>query len=236
MKIGFIGCGNMAKAIMSGLIKTNTFAPSEIIASDKSTEALEQAKMQLGIKTTTNNSELVLESEMILLAVKPQVLPSVIDEIRDTVSELKLVISIIAGQSIGTIHELFGKEIKLIRTMPNTPALVSEGMTAVCSSGNVTELELQYACRILNSFGKTEIISESLMDAVVAVSGSSPAYVAMLVEAMADAAVCEGMPRAQAYKFAEQAVYGTAKLLLETGKHPGELKDMVCSPGGTTEL
>ena len=118
--------------------------------------------------------------------------------------------------------------------MPNTPAMVGEGMTAVCPNANVTEEELAYVLDILNAFGKTEVVSEHLMDAVVSVSGSSPAYVFMMIEAMADAAVADGMPRAQAYKFAAQTVYGSAKMVLETGKHPGELKDMVCSPGGTT--
>lgn len=234
MKIGFIGCGNMAKAIIAGLIKTNTFLPEEIIASDSSEKVLSDAKNMYGINTTVNNSELVLESEMVLLAVKPQVIASVINEISDTVSENKIIISIVAGQSIDRIESLFGRNIKLIRTMPNTPALCGEGMTAVCANGNVADVELAYALKILSSFGKAEVVSEKLMDAVVAVSGSSPAYVAMFIEAMADAAVAEGMPRAQAYTFAEQAVYGTAKLLIDTKMHPGELKDMVCSPAGTT--
>ena len=145
MKIGFIGCGNMAKAIIAGLIKTNTFLPEEIIASDNSEKALSDAKNMYGINTTVNNSELVLESEMILLAVKPQVIASVINEICDTVSENKIIISIVAGQSIDRIESLFGRNIKLIRTMPNTPALCGEGMTAVCTNGNVTDVELAYA-------------------------------------------------------------------------------------------
>ncbi|MBE5938394.1 MAG: pyrroline-5-carboxylate reductase [Lachnospiraceae bacterium] len=234
MRIGLIGCGNMARAIMQGFIETDTFRPDEIIASDKSRDVLDSAADKLGIRTTTNNSELVLESDVIVLAVKPQVLESVITEISDVVAEQKLIISIVAGQSIKRIEEMFDHEIKLVRTMPNTPALVLEGMTAVCCNGHVSNTELEYTCKILGSFGKTEVISESLMDAVVAVSGSSPAYVAMMIEAMADAAVNEGMPRPQAYKFAEQAVIGSAKLLMETGMHPGELKDMVCSPAGTT--
>jgi len=234
MKVGLIGCGNMAGAIMEGLISSGTFRPEDIIASDKSREALENAAKRLGIHTTVNNSELVLESELIILAVKPQVIESVISGIADVISEQKLIISIVAGQSIKRIEELFGQEIKLIRTMPNTPALVGAGMTAVCPNGNVTANELEYACRLLSSFGKAEVVSEKLMDAVVAVSGSAPAYVAMMIEAMADAAVLEGMPRAQAYQFAEQAVYGTAKLLADKKMHPAVLKDMVCSPAGTT--
>lgn len=234
MKIGLIGCGNMARAIIQGFIGNGTFTPEEIIASDKSRDVLDAAADKLGIHTTTNNSELVLESEMIILAVKPQVIGSVISEIADVISEQKLIISIVAGQSIKRIEELFGCDIKLVRTMPNTPALAGAGMTAVCSNGNVSRTELDYACRLLSSFGKAEVVPEKLMDAVVAVSGSSPAYVAMMIEAMADAAVNEGMPRAQAYQFAMQAVYGTAKLLMDTDMHPAVLKDMVCSPAGTT--
>lgn len=234
MKIGIIGCGNMAQAIIAGLIKNKTFLPDEIIASDKSRDALESARNRYGIHTTLNNSELVLESETLLVAVKPQVFPSVINEISELISEQKLIISIVAGYSISRMLNLFGKDVKIVRTMPNTPALVGEGMTAMCCGKSITAVEREYAYKILSSFGKVEIVPEGLMDAVVAVSGSSPAYVAMLIEAMADSAVKEGMPRKQAYVFAEQAVLGTAKLLLETGMHPGELKDMVCSPGGTT--
>ena len=234
MKIGFIGCGNMAGAIIKGLIENNIFLPEEIIASDKNIVALEEAKGKYGINITTNNNELVLKSQMIMLAVKPQVLSAVAAEINDTISENKIIISIVAGQSISRIESMFDGKIKLIRTMPNTPALCGEGMTAVCAGSNVNEYELEYALKILSGFGKAEVVPESVMDAVVAVSGSAPAYIAMFIEAMADAAVSEGMPRVQAYKFAEQTVYGTAKLLMETGMHPGELKDMVCSPAGTT--
>lgn len=138
------------------------------------------------------------------------------------------------GKTLDWLETQFGKKVKIVRTMPNTPALVGEGMTAACPNQYVTEEERDYVLKILGAFGKVEIVPERLIDAVVAVSGSSPAYVFILIEAMADAAVAEGMPRAQAYEFAAQAVYGSAKMVLETGKHPGELKDMVCSPAGTT--
>ena len=143
-------------------------------------------------------------------------------------------ITIAPGKTLSWLEEQFGKRVKIVRTMPNTPALVGEGMTAACVNQYVTEEEKAYALKILNAFGKVELVPEHLIDAVVAVSGSAPAYVFMFIEAMADAAVAEGMPRAQAYEFAAQAVYGSAKMVLETGKHPGELKDMVCSPAGTT--
>lgn len=132
------------------------------------------------------------------------------------------------------MEEQFGKPVRIVRTMPNTPALVGEGMTAACPNQYVTEKDKAYALKLLGAFGKVEVVPEHMIDAVVAVSGSSPAYVFMLIEAMADGAVAEGMPRAQAYEFAAQAVYGSAKMVLETKKHPGELKDMVCSPAGTT--
>ena len=143
-----------------------------------------------------------------------------------------------AGTTTGLMLEYlagaFAKPVKLVRTMPNTPALVGEGITGVCHNDLVTKEELDYICNILSGFGMAQVLSENLMDVVVSVSGSSPAYVFMLIEAMADGAVAEGMPRKQAYEFAAQAVYGSAKMVLETGMHPGELKDMVCSPAGTT--
>ena len=145
-----------------------------------------------------------------------------------------MIVSIAAGKTIAAIEDSFGKPVKLVRAMPNTPALVGESMSALCVNQNVTPEELKEVQALFNSFGKSEVISESLMDAVIGVSGSSPAYVYMFIEAMADAAVADGMPRAQAYKFAAQSVYGSAKMVLETGKHPGELKDAVCSPAGTT--
>ena len=165
---------------------------------------------------------------------KPQFYADAIAEIRDCIRDDQLVITIAPGKTLSWLEEQFGKRVKIVRTMPNTPALVGEGMTAACVNQYVTEEEKAYALKILDSFGKVELVPEHLIDAAVAVSGSSPAYVFMFIEAMADAAVAEGMPRTQAYEFAAQAVYGSAKMVLETGKHPGELKDMVCSPAGTT--
>ena len=143
-------------------------------------------------------------------------------------------VTLAPGKTLQWLDAMFGKPTKLVRTMPNTPALVGEGMTALCSNEFVTEEELEKVVQIFQSFGKTQVVPESMIDVVVGVSGSSPAYVFMFIEAMADAAVADGMPRSQAYEFAAQAVLGSAKMVLETGKHPGEFKDMVCSPGGTT--
>ena len=143
-------------------------------------------------------------------------------------------VTIAAGISIDFVERSFGRDMKVIRTMPNTPALVGEGMTALSKNCRVSEEELVEVLNIFQSFGKTEVIEEKLMDSIPAISGSSPAYVFMMIEALADGAVLRGMPRDKAYKFAAQAVYGSAKMVLKTGEHPGVLKDKVCSPGGTT--
>lgn len=234
MKLGFIGTGNMAGAIMGGVIKSHVFKPEEIIGADPLAAGREKVKELYGIHVTGSNKEVIEKAEVVVLSVKPQYYEAVITEIRDLVKPKQIIITIAPGKTLAWLEEKFGKEVKLVRTMPNTPAMVGEGMTAACANASVTEEELEYACTILRSFGKVEVISEHLMDVVVSVSGSSPAYVFMFIEAMADAAVADGMPRAQAYKFAAQAVLGSARMVLETGKHPGELKDMVCSPGGTT--
>ena len=233
MKLGFIGTGNMAGAIMGGIIKNEIFRQEEIIGADISEAGRDRVKNTYGIHVTDNNRA-AGKSEVLILSVKPQYYADAIAEIRDCISEDQLIITIAPGKTLAWLEEQFGKPVKIVRTMPNTPALVGEGMTAACTNQYVTDEEKEYALKILGSFGKVEIVAEHLIDAVVAVSGSSPAYVFMFIEAMADAAVAEGMPRPQAYQFAAQAVYGSAKMVMETGKHPGELKDMVCSPAGTT--
>ena len=234
MKLGFIGCGNMASAIMSGIISNGLIQADEIIGADVFAPSKEKAKETLGIQIAESNMEVVQKADAFVLSIKPQFYAQVIAEIKDYVKENQIIITLAPGKTLKWLEEQFGKPVKLIRTMPNTPAMVQEGMTAACASSSVTTEELAYACDILKAFGDVEVVPEKLMDAVVAVSGSSPAYVFMMIEAMADAAVAEGMPRSQAYKFAAKAVMGSAKMVLETGKHPGELKDMVCSPGGTT--
>lgn len=234
MKITFLGCGNMAKAMIGGILKNKLCSPEEITATNSSEKSCEKNREELGIQTLTNNKEAVKNAEVVILSVKPQYYAAVIGEIKEVVTQEQLIISIAPGKTLEWLKEQFGKEMKLIRCMPNTPALVGEGMTGICVNERVEREELDRALQILNSFGKTEIVAEHLMDAVVAVSGSAPAYVFMIIEAMADGAVAEGLPRAQAYEFAAQAVLGSAKMVLETGKGPGELKDMVCSPAGTT--
>lgn len=234
MKLGFIGVGNMAGAIIGGIIRNGLIPPEEIIGSDISAAGRDHMQSIYGIRVTPNNRKVAERAEMIFLSVKPQYYSAVIADIRDAVTDRQLVITIAPGKTLEWLEEQFGKRVKIVRTMPNTPAMVRQGMTAVCPNDCVSKEELEDVIKILKTIGETEIVPENLIDAVVAVSGSSPAYVFIMIEAMADAAVAEGMPRAQAYKFAAQAIYGSAKMVLETGKHPGELKDMVCSPAGTT--
>jgi pyrroline-5-carboxylate reductase len=231
--IGFIGAGNMGGAIIGGIIKANICSPSQIIAADKNEHALNNLKSEFKIKTTTDNIA-AAQSDILFLAVKPQFLYDVIEQIKNDVSNETIIVSIAAGQSVEKIEKAFSREIKLVRVMPNTPALVGESMSALTPNKNISEKDLTEIKTIFESFGKAEIVSENLMDAVTAVSGSSPAYIFMLIEAMADAAVNAGMPRNQSYTFAAQAVLGSAKMVLDTGMHPGALKDMVCSPAGTT--
>lgn len=232
--IGFIGCGNMGKAMIGGIIKANIVKPVNIIVSDLNEKSLKDASDKYGIKTTTDNNEVAKISDILILSVKPNLYPIVIEAIKNVVKKDVIIVTIAAGKSINGTEAMFGRKIKVVRVMPNTPALVGEGMSALCPNDIVSKEELQEIKDIFESFGEAEIIAEKLMDAVTSVSGSSPAYVYMFIEAMADAAVLEGMPRNQAYKFASQAVLGAAKMVMETGNHPGELKDMVCSPGGTT--
>ena len=234
MKIGFIGVGNMAKAIIGGMLKDQIVTPDNIIGTAKTEATREAVRSAYGIGIRNTNAEAAKETDVIVLAVKPQFLQEVIEEIREDMPAGKLIISIVAGKTMQWIEDTFGGKVKLVRCMPNTPALVGAGCTGVCANELVEQGEIDYSLKLMESFGKAHLVPERLMDAVGAVSGSSPAFVFMFIEAMADAAVAAGMPRTQAYEFAAQAVYGSAKLMLESGKHPGELKDMVCSPGGTT--
>ena len=234
LKFGFIGCGNMGSAMLRGICRSNLTAPENILVSDKNHNMLSALSEELGIGAAKDNIEAARFADYLFLAVKPNIIPDVIKEIKSSVKDSEVIVSIAAGVSISRIEELFSKTIRLVRVMPNTPALVGEGMSALSLNSEVSDEESEVLKSVFSSFGKCEIVPESLMDAVVGVSGSSPAYVYMFIEAMADAAVLDGMPRQAAYKFAAQSVLGAAKMVLESGKHPGELKDAVCSPGGTT--
>ena len=233
-KIGFIGAGNMGGAIIGGILKSKKMAAEDMIGADHSRECRERAVSLYGIEMTGDNRKVAAESEILFFCVKPQFLDDVLYEIRDVLPKDQLIVSIVAGRSIAYYQKMLGEKIRIVRLMPNTPALVGAGMTAACCSAEVSAEEMKKVGDLCSTFSLFEEVPETLFDAVTGVSGSSPAYVFMMMEAMADAAVLAGMPRAQAYKFVGQAVLGSAALMLETGKHPGELKDMVCSPAGTT--
>ena len=234
MKIGFIGLGNMASAMIGGILKTGICQPRDIIGSAKTTATAERIAEKYGIAAGTDNQNTARQADVIVLAVKPIFLSEVIAQIRDIVGENKLIISIAAGRSIDWIEQEFGKKLRIVRCMPNTPAMVGEGCTCICLKEDIDKADEELARKLMNSFGKASILPERLMDAFIGVAGSAPAYVFLFIEAMADAAVQAGMPRGQAYEYAAQSVLGSAKMVLETGIHPGALKDMVCSPGGTT--
>jgi pyrroline-5-carboxylate reductase len=233
-KIGFIGCGNMAKAIIGGLVSSGIMRVENIYASNRSLPKLEEVKRKYEIQVTQDNTEVARQCDIVFLAVKPYQYASVIEEVKEFVHENAIIIMIAAGQTIEQNEQRFGKRMKMVRTMPNTPSLVGEGMTAVSTNDLVTTEEKQEVQAIFECFGKVEFIEEKLMDTASGVSGASPAYGYMFIEALADGAVLQGMPRKQAYTFAAQALLGAAKMVLETDLHPGELKDQVCSPGGAT--
>ncbi len=234
MKLGIIGLGNMGSAILGGILKNGVLTAADITGAEVNETRRNEMGEKFGIRVTGSGREAADGADIVVLAVKPQVYEQAVGELKDAVSKDCVVISIAPGKTVKWLTELFGRELKLVRCMPNTPALVLEGCTGVCRNELVSDEEFAQVLKLLNSFGKAYEVEEKQMDAVVAVSGSSPAYVFMLIEAMADAAVAEGLPRAKAYEFAAQAVLGSARMVLETGKHPGELKDMVCSPAGTT--
>lgn len=234
MKIGFIGLGNMAQAMIGGILKNVLAAPEEIYGSARTAETEKRIKERYGICVTGDNRKIAEEADIVVLAVKPQFFEDVINQLRGIDFGKKTIVSIAPGKSLAWLEKAFGAELAFVRAMPNTPALVGEGCTAACFGSRVSETAKDAVMQMLGSFGKAFEVPERLMDVVPGVSGCAPAWVFMMIEAMADGAVAEGMPRAQAYEFAAQGILGSAKLLLETGKHPGELKDMVCSPAGST--
>ncbi len=232
--IGVIGFGNMASAIIEGTLKSGLFKPEEIIASTKSFDKLKEANNQLGIQIALENQEVARKANILMLGVKPHLVEKIIKEIRDDVSDDTVIVSIAAGITINKMSRAFGREMKIIRTMPNTPALVGAGMTAISPNDQVSKRELQTILDLFNACGRAVVVEEKDIDAISAISGSSPAFAFMFIEALADGGVLMGLKREDAYIFAAQAVLGAAKLVLETDKHPGELKDVVSSPGGTT--
>lgn len=234
MKIGFIGCGKMAQAMIGGMIKDHMVTPEQILVSAKTEPTLNKVKAQFNIQTTLDNRVVASNSNLLFLAVAPSAHRQIIEDIRDVIQASTIIITIAAGISTEDIQKSFQKNVKVVRSMPNTPSLVGEGMTALCANLHVTDEELNDVVGLFQSFSRVEVITEGQMDAIPGISGASPAYVYMFIEALADGGVRQGLPREQANRLASQAVLGAAKMVLETGKHPGELKDQVCSPGGAT--
>jgi len=232
--IGFIGAGNMAEALINGLITSHTVLPGSIIASDRDVERLAVLAEGYKIKVVNNNSSVTADSDIVILAVKPQDIPTVLMDVRETVKD-KLLISIAAGIKTATIIQTLLRPVRIVRAMPNTPALVLSGATALFVADGCAKDDEKLALKIFDAVGKTVVLKdEALMDAVTGLSGSGPAYVFVILEALADAGVRMGLPRETASLLANQTVFGAAKMVMEVKRHPAELKDMVASPGGTT--
>jgi pyrroline-5-carboxylate reductase len=233
-KVGFLGAGNMGEAIIKGLLQTGLVPAAAIAATDVRADRLQQMVGQYGVRAAASNSELVSGADIVILAVKPQIMSAVLKEIAGAVDRGKLLISIAAGVPVAALRDGLGKAARLIRVMPNTPALVLEGVTAIARADGLDAGDLEMAQELFGAVGRVVVLEEDLLDAVTGLSGSGPAYVAIVIESLADGGVKMGLDRATAMILATQTVLGSARLILETGAHPGQLKDMVSSPGGTT--
>ena len=232
--VGFLGAGNMGEALIKGLLGAKLVPAEAIHATDVRLERLKELDRQYGIQVSSDNADLVRHADIVILAVKPQIMESVLKQVAPVVTRRKLLISIAAGVSTAQIRAMLQKDARLIRVMPNTPALVLAGVTAIAKAEGLEADDLDVAREIFGAVGRVVVLDEELLDAVTGLSGSGPAYVAVVIESLADGGVLMGLDRITAMTLATQTVLGAAKLLLETGLHPGALKDMVSSPGGTT--
>jgi pyrroline-5-carboxylate reductase len=233
MHLGFVGAGNMSGAIIKGLLHGKILPAERITASDVKGDRLEQLHEQHGIRVTTDNHALVRDASVVVLAVKPQVIDKVLTEVGRDVRADQLVVSIAAGVPIEALEARLPRGSRVVRAMPNTPATVQAGATAIAGGAHAREDDLRIARELFAAVGCVVVLDEGLLDAVTGLSGSGPAYVMLIIEALADGGVKVGLHRDTALLLAAQTVYGSARLLLETGEHPGRLKDMVTSPGGT---
>lgn len=233
--IGFIGSGNMGEALISGLLNSKLSIPDHIICSDVRADRLKELNEQFGIRTTEDNLDVVNQADIVIFAVKPQIIANVIKETADHLNMDKVVISIAAGVPLAAIESLIRKDLRLIRAMPNVCVAVKEGATAIAAGDHCKKEDIQLAMDIFESVGRCVFLKENyLLDAVTGLSGSGPAYFFMIVDALADAGVKVGLSRKEAQLLSSQTMLGAAKMLLETKIHPGQLKDMVTSPGGTS--
>ncbi len=233
-RLAFVGGGNMAEALLRGLLAAKLVAPEDVVVSDIREDRLAFLEQTYHVQTVADNAASAKQAEIVLLAVKPQVLAGALEGLREAITEDKLVISIVGGISTSFISERFGHPVRVVRVMPNAPALVLEGMSALAPGTYATAEDLRTASRLFEAVGKVVVLDEALLDAVTGLSGSGPAYIFLVIEALADGGVKMGLPREVALALAAQTVRGAARMVLETGKHPGQLKDMVASPAGTT--
>jgi len=232
-QVGFLGAGNMGEALIHGLLHGHLCKPEQIFCSDVRAERLKIIREKYGVRGTIHNTEVVKQSDIIILAVKPQIMKPVIEEVAKYFDFNKLIISIAAGVPLDAIESCARKDLKLIRVMSNICVSVREGISAISAGRHAQKEDLMVAKTIFDSVGKSIFLEESLLDAVTGLSGSGPAYIFLIVDALADAGVKVGLSRDDALLLASQTVLGAAKMLIETGEHPGKLKDMVTSPGGT---
>lgn len=235
MKLGFLGCGKMATALVGGVVKAGIVPPQQIGVSDRYAKATETAAAEYGVKVFEDNQSLSEAAEALILCVKPN---DALEALRDAgvhggLAD-KVVISIVTGLSIAKLEEAAGERARVVRVMPNTPALIGQGAAALARGGEATEADVALASQIFGAVGKVVEVKESLLDAVTGLSGSGPAYIYLVIEALADGGVRMGLPRDLSLQLAAQTVAGAAAMVLETGLHPAVLKDQVTSPGGTT--
>ena len=233
-KIGLVGSGNMGEALISGLLKAKFVSPEQMLVFDVDGERLQFIQKKYGVKKAPNNNQIASQCNPILLCVKPQSMKEVVEEMAESLDASKLLISIAAGVPLYVIEAYARKQLRLVRVMPNIAVLVQEGASAIAPGNLSSEEDIQLTQSIFNCVGKSILVPESLMDAVTGLSGSGPAYVLLMIEALTDAGVHLGMTRTQAFTLASQTVKGAVKLLLETGEHPALLREKVTSPGGTT--
>jgi pyrroline-5-carboxylate reductase len=233
-RFGLIGCGKMGSALVRGIIRSGLASATDVVASDVSADARDKLLKELGIRVTNSNADVVRSSNVVLLAVYPQVLRQILPEIASQVSEDHLIVSIAAGITTQQIIDGLGARRRVVRVMPNTPALIGAGAAAFCVAGAATDRDAEFMNNLLGVVGRAWQVDERHLDAVTGLSGSGPAYVFAIIEALSDGGVRMGLPRSVATALAAQTVFGSAKMLLDTGLHPGQLKDQVTSPGGTT--
>ncbi len=233
-RIGFIGAGQMAEAIIAGLLNSGLISRDRITATDVMPQRCETLHSKFGISTSTDNAQAVLNSNLVCLCIEPQVLDGVLTTLGRCFTPTQLIISVAAGYPLARLAGLLGPQARLVRAMPNTPSNIGQGVTALCCAASVEAQGRDQAVALFNSIGKVRVVEERLMDAVTGLSGSGPAYVFTMIEALADGGVLMGLPRQTAQLLAAQTVAGAARMVLERGEHPAVLKDRVASPGGTT--